>query len=82
MAESEEIVLRHDHEGGDIPDYHEAVWLGENVVRDRRGRPHRHGYTRFAKVICNNPGCKYLALVNAEAVARMAVLSDSSGGEG
>lgn len=76
MAEG--FVLRHDHEGGEIPDYHEPIWLGDHVLRDRRGRPHRHGWTRFARVICNNPGCRYEALVSAEAVARQAVVIGSS----
>lgn len=65
------LVLR-EHEGGDIPDYHEAIWLGDTVVRDARGRSHRHAGTRFAVVICNNPGCKFHVLINAELVAAVA----------
>lgn len=61
-------IIRHDHEGGVIPDFHPPVWLGESVLRDRSGRRHPHGMTRFARVICNNPGCKFEALVDAEAV--------------
>lgn len=63
------VVVRHPHTGGDILGYHENVWLGEHVLRDRRGRRHRHGWARFARVICNNPGCQFEALVNAETVA-------------
>lgn len=62
------VILRRDHKGGDIPDYHEPVWLGHQVWRDTAGRPHPHGRTRFAVVSCNNPGCQYEALVNAEVV--------------
>lgn len=64
------MVLRHDHGEGDIPDYHEPIWLGDSVLRDRRGRPHRNGQTRWALVRCNNPGCPFEALVNAEIVVR------------
>lgn len=65
---TDSIVIRSAHGGGEIEDYHEPVWLGRQVFRDSRGRPHQHGRTRFAVVVCNNPGCKYEALVNAEAV--------------
>lgn len=63
------MIVRHPHGEGSIPDYHEAVWLGDSVVRDRAGRSHKHAFTRFAVVICNNPGCPFKALVNAEVVA-------------
>lgn len=62
------VLIKHDHEGGEIPDYHENVWLGDSVLLDRIGRKHRNGYTRWAVVICNNPKCKFKALVNAEVV--------------
>jgi hypothetical protein len=74
------VILRADHDDeGDIPDYHAAVWLGDSVIRDRAGRPHRHAGTRFARVICNNPGCGYEALVNAEIVAYMASVQGHRG---
>lgn len=66
------VVIKRDHQGGDIPGYHEPVWLGHIVFRDSAGRPHQHGRTRFASVVCNNPGCKYEALVNAEVVVQAA----------
>jgi hypothetical protein len=63
------LVQRHPHNKGEIPDYHEPVWLGDTVHRDRAGRPHPNGRTLFARVICNNPGCEFEVLVNAEVVA-------------
>lgn len=63
------VIVKHDHKGGVIPDYHEVVWLGDSVYRDRIGRRHPHGWTRFAQVRCNNPECQYEALVAADVVA-------------
>lgn len=60
-----------EHKGGKIPDYHEPVWLGKSVYRDRLGRRHRHAWTRFAVVQCNNPECQFEALVNAEQIVRL-----------
>ena len=65
------VIVRHGHDGGDIPDYHEPVWLGESILRDAYGRPHRNAWRRFARVVCNNPGCPFEALVNAEAVTAL-----------
>lgn len=59
------VLVRHAH---DVGDYHEPVWLGRQVFRDSRGRPHQHGRTRFAVVVCNNVDCQYEVLVNVEAL--------------
>lgn len=66
------VIIRHDHGEGKIPDFHEPVWLGESVMRDRSGRPHRFGFTRFARVICNNPGCPFEALVSEGSIVEAA----------
>jgi hypothetical protein len=62
------MVVRRAHSDLDGDTYHEPVWLGESVLRDRLGRRNRHGSTRWVVVVCNNPKCVYEALVNVEAV--------------
>ena len=64
------IIVRHGHEGGDIPVYHEPVWTGSSAIRDRKGRPHRNAGTTFAVIVCNNPGCAFEALLDVEGVIR------------
>ncbi len=58
------------HKGGTIPDYHEPVWLGGSVQRDSLGRRNVHGYTRWLRIVCNNPDCEFEALINPEAALR------------
>lgn len=65
------VVVRHEHEGGEIPDYHQWVWMGDSVLRDKAGRPHRNGWRHFAVVRCNNPGCLGEVLVDAEEIAAL-----------
>lgn len=58
-----------EHEGGEIPDYHEMVWLGETLTgRDKSGRRHRHGREEFLLMVCNNPGCKGSGIVSVTAL--------------
>lgn len=64
------VIIKREHGGGEIPDYHDPVWLGGSVNRDKLGRRHPHGWTRFVVVRCNNPGCKYEALINAEEIVK------------
>ena len=74
---SQPCIIQKQHKGGEIEDYHEPVWLGWSEQLDTLGRSNNNGWTRWAVVVCNNPGCEFRALVNAEVVVAAATMEET-----
>lgn len=64
---SELVLVRQQHvHGGDVPDYHEWVYL-DNFRADSRGRSNPRMYSAsWQRWRCNNPECPAWALVADE----------------
>lgn len=63
------VVVRYGHQAvGDVPDYHEWIYVAP-IACDKRGRPNpRIAYPDWQFWRCNNPDCHAEAVVSDDAV--------------